>query len=259
MRDFFVQRDMLIYSHKMSAPSDFSARGFSGGQSEDTSALAVTVSSAELYDEFWDNVVFMMQDSISDEKLHALTVYGNTAVTDAGVLFDGSGDYITSVYNDDFNLSGSDFTLECIAKPSAFTSGAQDLIQKDGVNGQSYCQYGLAISSGKKAMLVIGDGNGIAGVVVITGTTILEAGTEYHIAGTCRGTTIRLFVNGVLEASGTKKTMTNSTTKPLYIGYQQGQPVSSYYRGLLRYVRITKGVARYIANFEPPTYPLPKS
>ena len=51
MRDFFVPRDMLLYSHEMSMPSDFSVHGFSGGQGEDGSSMTfrtVTVSSSDV-------------------------------------------------------------------------------------------------------------------------------------------------------------------------------------------------------------------
>lgn len=41
MRDFFVPRDLLLYSHEMGAPSDFSIRGFSGGLGEDGSSMTV--------------------------------------------------------------------------------------------------------------------------------------------------------------------------------------------------------------------------
>lgn len=43
MISFFVPQDLMLYSHEMSVPSDFSVRGFSGGQSEDASALTVSI------------------------------------------------------------------------------------------------------------------------------------------------------------------------------------------------------------------------
>lgn len=51
MRDFFVPRDMLLYSHEMGMPSDFSVHGFSGGQGEDGSSMTfrtATVSSSDV-------------------------------------------------------------------------------------------------------------------------------------------------------------------------------------------------------------------
>lgn len=49
MITFSVPKDLLLYSHEMGTPSDFSVRGFSGGQGEDGSSMTfrrmVTVSS----------------------------------------------------------------------------------------------------------------------------------------------------------------------------------------------------------------------
>ena len=39
MITFSVPKDLLLYSHEMGTPSDFSVRGFSGGQSEDGSSM----------------------------------------------------------------------------------------------------------------------------------------------------------------------------------------------------------------------------
>ena len=39
MITFSVPKDLLLYSHEMSTPSDFSVRGFSGGQGEDGSSM----------------------------------------------------------------------------------------------------------------------------------------------------------------------------------------------------------------------------
>ena len=45
MKDFFVPKDLLLFSNSMGMSSDFSVRGFSGGQAEDSATLTITVSS----------------------------------------------------------------------------------------------------------------------------------------------------------------------------------------------------------------------
>ena len=259
MKEFYVAKNSLLMGAAMGPGKDFSFRGFPCGQAEAMGTLTVTVStSAALTDPYWDHVVFLTQDQISDAKGHQLTVYGNTVATSSGILFDGDGDYITSPYSDDYNLSASSFALECVVVPSGFTTGSMDIIQKDGVFGSSYIQFALGINSAKKAYFYTGNGTGISGGATgINGTTVLLANNEYHIAGTMDGNTMRLFVNGVLEATGTKATMLNSTARPLYLGYQAGQSASTFFRGVLRAARITKGVARYTNNFTIPTLPFP--
>ena len=52
MREFFVPREMLLYSHEMGTPSDFSVRGFSGGHGEDGSSMTFRIIAAEGI-EYW--------------------------------------------------------------------------------------------------------------------------------------------------------------------------------------------------------------
>lgn len=44
MKDFFVPKDLLLFSNSMGMNSNFSVRGFSGGTAESIGALTVTVS-----------------------------------------------------------------------------------------------------------------------------------------------------------------------------------------------------------------------
>jgi hypothetical protein len=43
--------------------------------------------------------------------------------------------------------------------------------------------------------------------------------------------------------------------KPAYIGYQNGQPSSSFFNGYIDEFRLIKGAALYTANFTPPAAP----
>lgn len=48
MRDFFVPKDLLLFSNNMGMNPDFSIRGFGGGQGEASAALTVTVASVAI-------------------------------------------------------------------------------------------------------------------------------------------------------------------------------------------------------------------
>lgn len=235
----------------------------SDGVNEASATLTVTVSSGAVEtDQYWDNVSLLIQPEIGaangsaivDYKSHPLVVHGNTSVVSEKITFDGNGDYITSASDPAFDLSASDFTLECVCTPTLFTTGNMDLIQKDGVFGSSYSQYTFRID--KYGKVGFGVGSALSSHTSITGVTTLVAGTTYHLAVTCSGTTISLFVNGILDATRTKGAMSDRG-RALYIGYHQGQPPSSYFNGTIRAVRITKGIARYTANFTPPTLLFP--
>jgi len=73
--------------------------------------------------------------------------------------------------------------------------------------------------------------------------------TWTHLAVTRSGTNLKAFVNGVI--SGTP--ITNSTQNYDTIKYIGRNPAGEYFNGYIDDLRITKGVARYTANFTPPT------
>jgi hypothetical protein len=81
----------------------------------------------------------------------------------------------------------------------------------------------------------------------------ITAGTWNHIAVTRSGITVRLFVNGIVVATNTSS-LSLSNTLPLGVGIQTSSITNSL-NGYLSDTRITKGVARYTANFTPPTEP----
>lgn len=85
--------------------------------------------------------------------------------------------------------------------------------------------------------------SGIAPDLVSTTDVAYEAWT--HVAVTRQGSTFRLFINGNLEASATNTV--NITSQAFACGYS-----NSFY-GYMDEVRVTLGVARYVASFPPPT------
>ena len=73
-----------------------------------------------------------------------------------------------------------------------------------------------------------------------------------HVASTGA---IKLFIGGNLDGSATKSGTPSSATYPLIIGQSYNKAIT----GSLDDLRITKGYARYTANFTPPTTEFPDS
>ena len=87
-------------------------------------------------------------------------------------------------------------------------------------------------------------------------TTSLSTGTWYHIACVRNGSTITLYVNGTSAGTasiGTASIWTNTTRKLYLFGSWQNISGTNGLNGYVDDYRITKGVARYTANFTPPT------
>jgi hypothetical protein len=84
-------------------------------------------------------------------------------------------------------------------------------------------------------------------------------GTWAHIAVTRSDTILRFWLDGALVGvRGLPAALqVASTTGPLDVGtlYSASSVTNSYFTGYIDDVRITKGVARYTANFTPPALP----
>jgi hypothetical protein len=191
-----------------------------------------------------------------------LTRFGNTQISTAqsqfggaSAYFDGTGDYLTVPYTTAaFDWWTGDCTIECWVYASSFatwhwTDGINlpSLIGNLSVSSMTdYWSFGVVSGNFIKFHYFTGSSR------QVTSTNTVTVDQWNHIAMTKSGTTIRLFVNGVEGASATVTgTPQSSTSVPLAIGQSNNRSITGYVDEL----RITKGVARYTANFTPPDAP----
>lgn len=79
-----------------------------------------------------------------------------------------------------------------------------------------------------------------------------------HVACTFDGTTLRIFVNGALEASALVSAGWCVTDQPFYIGYSGSpgfEPYRTAFTGYMDEICIVRGAALYTSDFTPPTRP----
>ena len=204
----------------------------------------------------------------SSRSLKTATRVGDVQISTAqskfggsSIAFDKVGDRIT-YSNSDFAFGTGDFTVEAwIYSRDVSSATARGWFQTSTVTGGLQRSYanGLSILQGVKGsggsanggLCIAIDGSNFFGS---TGSTaVLFANQWQHIAVTRSGATCRAFVDGTEVGSGTNSS--NLTGSNLCVG--------GYYSTLFLYdgyiddLRITKGVARYTANFTPPTAPFP--
>ena len=172
----------------------------------------------------------------------------NTSVKKYGtgsIAFDGSGDYLLTSPAATFNPGVGSWTIEGWVN---FTTNAFTQVLVSGNPRQFYFVW--ANEGGGK--MIVGDGaiNNINQVV-----TIPAAGTWWHMCLVKDGATYTVYVNGTAVASSTTALASNNIPS-LFVGSDNG---SSGFYGYIDELRITNGVARYTANFTPPTAAFPTS
>lgn len=117
----------------------------------------------------------------------------------------------------------------------------------------------LVASVGESAFMIRGSTNN-PGVFMASDSTPIAPGLSFdlntwnHIAVVRVGSTVTVYKNGVSIGTGIRSGTIN--TSGFFVG-DSSLSFSRYFRGYLDNLRITKGVARYTANFTPPTEPFP--
>jgi hypothetical protein len=213
-------------------------------------------------DPHWGNVVLAMNmDGISGEAVFVdqatnknIVVYGITTTTTeksrfgASAKFNGTNSRLAVLDPDfDFRFGGEDFTIEFFANFNTLPGNAAFLSSSTASSTTSFsCWYGSA-----------------SGLRIDAGSSYYfpwtpTIGLWHHIAFVRSGVLLRCFVDGFLV--GTEKNIGTfaypNTATQLNIG--SGAPsLNAPFNGYLDELRITRGVARYLANFTPPDMPLP--
>ena len=98
---------------------------------------------------------------------------------------------------------------------------------------------------------------GASWTAVATGSTALEKNRWYHLAFVRNGSSFKIYVDGVEDASATNSgsitAATSDSNSVAQIGYlRTAGGADRYFDGYLDDLRVTKGVARYKSAFTPP-------
>ena len=165
---------------------------------------------------------------------------------------------ISSPHNADFNLAAVDFTVEAWVYNTA-TAGNQIMVGKDGVFGASFPSWSIIINGSRKFALQVGSGNGTSSLQAMPSTASVALNTWTHVAAVRSGSTVRLFINGVLDSTHTITATITDGAKEVYIGDYTSNTATEdgKFQGYIDEVRITKGIARYTATFSVPTEAFP--
>ncbi len=180
-------------------------------------------------------------ETVGDARLrNNITKYGNNSI-----FFDGTGDYLLMPSGPDLDFGTGNFTIEMWINFTNATSAWQAIISR---------AYGVA---GGWRLYKNNNDNQLRWYhnttsIVLTTNSDIASGVWSHIAAVRNNGTLTLYINGTNRGSASDTNSYNPGTYALEIG--SGVVTSAYpMTGYIDDLRITKGVARYTANFTPPT------
>lgn len=186
----------------------------------------------------------------SSASAHTVSFAGNAKISTDQSVFggsslycDGTGDYVSIGASADWRPGTGDFTIDLWVRVQAHVRNAFTILDMGNFNS------GVNIFATTSAVVVY-----ILGSAVMSRTTTNSPSVWAHWALTRSGSNLRLFKDGVQLGA----TVTNSSnivpTGTLRIGADQLDG-NVQLQGWVDEVRVSKGVARWTADFTPPSQP----
>jgi hypothetical protein len=155
--------------------------------------------------------------------------------------FNGSTDSLTTPSNAAFAFGTGSFTVEMWFKK---TGGPAQQCLMGGTSNQP--EFEFDSNAGNSKLRIFDGANDVLG------STTIQNDVWYHVAWVRNSSNLRVYLNGVSEASVTSST--DYTSTQFRIGQRLGGTTS--FTGYISNLRIVKGSAVYTSAFTPPTSPL---
>ena len=184
----------------------------------------------------FDNAAKNDLETVGNAQISTSVTKFNTG----SILFNrATSDCLNTLATPNLNLYSGDFTVEfwfyaiSISPCTLIHQGTNWALNYDATSGgRLYYQAGAVTTT----PLITGAGSGVWN----------------HVAIVKYGSATKLYLNGTAASLSTTDVPANDTTTQLQIGKSSGA-----FNGYIDDLRITKGIARYTANFTPPTAAFP--
>ncbi len=168
------------------------------------------------------------------------------------IEFDGTEDYLTIPDSGDFETGSEDFTVDLWINFFSFNTIGIDTIYWKGGDSNNGLQIDYNNSTNELRLIPYQSSSAVL--------TCVESWTPsinswYHIAAVRNDTLLELFVDGISIGSGAISGAVDTTAGFYsYIGVR-AYPTDREFNGFIAEPRISKGIARYTADFTPPSEP----
>jgi hypothetical protein len=185
-----------------------------------------------------------------------ITAAGNAQVSTAqskfggaSALFDGNLDYLSVNHGTDLRFGTGNFTFEMWFRPNARTTQYPMLLTNTAGWGSNTFQLHDRHDAAN-TKITFWSHNFNSGSPLLTSSTNITNGTWYHIAIVRNGTSFKMYVNGIEEASATSSVNIDSSLGSTYYAGGRVSSATESFNGWIDEVRISNN-ARYTSNFTP--------
>jgi len=180
--------------------------------------------------------------------ISSATVWGST-------YFGGSGNYMTTNSNPALTpiaTTQSTFTIEAWIYMTAASVGTFGAVVGDMQATSTNDNWSFGPNASGQLAFYWYDGAGHT----LTGNTVMNTNTWYHIAVSVNAAAISMYVNGVSQTITGNTPLTNRTANNNSLSIGQYSNGSGLFTGYISNLRIVNGTAVYTATFTPSPVPL---
>jgi hypothetical protein len=195
---------------------------------------------------------------IDNAMMNNLDTVGNAQISTtqsqfggSSMYFDGTGDWLVTPISTSLGMGTGDFTIEgwVYATSPTYAQGFFH-VNATAISG-TVAGYAIGVTAA-------GAVEYYSGATYTTSSSTVTANTWTHLALVRSAGTVKVYVNGILPTSGSSIADSQNVTSALaYIGVFYTVAASTTMTGYINDFRVTKGYARYTANFTPPTTAFP--
>ena len=182
-----------------------------------------------------------------------VTVFGDAQISTAqskfggsSLVFDGTGDYVEAASSAEFALGTGDFTLELWYY---HISGTDTGICANNSGLSAGINFTVTPFNNFRAY------TGTNGLNIFDSSSGPTASTWQHLALVRSSGALTLYIDGTAAGTADWTGVNAGNTATFSVGSAFGN--ARFTNGYIDDFRITKGIARYTANFTPPTAPFP--
>lgn len=194
----------------------------------------------------------------SSTSSHSITAYGSTHhETDehkfggSSIYFDGSGDYLFLSDSSDWDFGSGDFTIDFWVKSN--NTSEQVIIGQSNSSGNGGFSFCIRKRTWNATDVCL-SANGSSWTTMLSTTVPIDDGVWHHVAVVRNGDTATLYIDGISRYNSAITGDLYDSSNSLAIG-RVGEYNGAYFQGYIDEFRISKGIARWTADFTPPTEP----